>query len=82
MQLAAGKILLGMSVLHQGDPLAGSRCPQQQKVILETGPTHGPRIISNAMGLQPQLPVGAIGIVQQRILETIGGPLQYRALRQ
>jgi hypothetical protein len=62
---------LGVGVLHQRDTLPSSGSAQQQQVFLETGAALGLFAHIHTMGLQPQRPVSAVGILQQWVVEAI-----------
>ncbi|MNE89299.1 hypothetical protein D3C80_1866980 [compost metagenome] len=71
-----------MGILDQGDALPGCCRPQQQKVFFKTHPA--PSFITHlhAMGLQPEPPVGAVTILQQRVVQAIGRLQNRRPLGQ
>ncbi|KAG0921665.1 hypothetical protein G6F32_014998 [Rhizopus arrhizus] len=66
-------IFPGVRVLHQRDALPGAGGAQQQLIVFIAGaPLRvGPGVY--AMRLQPQRPIRAVGILQQRVLQAIFG---------
>lgn len=63
-QPAAAQIFLGVLRLHQGDALAAGGRAQQQQVLVKARPAAAVAAGLDAVGLQPQRPVGTLGILQ------------------
>ncbi|MNH37661.1 hypothetical protein D3C79_985870 [compost metagenome] len=64
--------------LDQGDALTARGRAQQQQLLVKARPAPAAAVRLEAVGLQPQRPVGTVGILQQRVLQAIYGFIQCR----
>lgn len=64
---------------HQRYPLTGFGCAYQQKVIFKRGPALGARVCGNPMRREPQRPIRALTVMQQRVVQAIFRCLKHGA---
>ncbi len=70
-QPTTAQVFFRMLRLHERDALAAGGRTQQEQVLVKTRPSAATAVGLDTMSLQPQRPVGTVGVLQEGVVQAV-----------